>query len=446
VNPFSRLSLRARLIIALVGVALLAADLSTLFSTLGLNARVSAAAHARVRRSGVHFTDVAATVYHDNRGWTPGAVTSLRHLAEMDGLQLTLYGPDKQVLVRPGTGPTVEPGATATGLVRVGGRTVGSLAVAPVDGRFLSVEETQLRHELSHLHLVAGATSVAIAFVAALYLGITLARPLRRIRATAERVATGDLAARVELSGEPEVRSVGRALNRLTETLQREEELRKENLADLAHELRTPVMGVLSRIEAAQDGVMNDEKANLAAMHDETTRLVRLLDDLSALAEAERPGLLRQKSRLDLAEIAAAQIDAIAPQSAAKDLRIRTELQSVWMEGDRDRLQQVVANLLSNAVRYTSSGGRVVVRVFGQRQDAILEVSDTGSGIAEDDLPHIFTRFWRGEKSRSRATGGAGIGLAIVAELVRAHDGSIEVDSTVGAGSTFRVHFPRLAA
>ena len=166
------------------------------------------------------------------------------------------------------------------------------MTVSQANGRLLTAEEVQLGQQLNRMHLVAGVTSAAIAFAIGLYLALTLSRPLRRIRAGAEAMGAGDLDVRVKETGDDEIRAVASALNGLAETLQREEELRKESVADLAHELRTPVMGLLARVEAAQDGVFDDEAANLAAMHDEALRLTRLLDDLSALADAERPGLL----------------------------------------------------------------------------------------------------------------------------------------------------------
>ena len=164
------------------------------------------------------------------------------------------------------------------------------MVVSRDDGRLFTGEEIQLRQELLRMHLVAGVVSAVIAVLVALYLAVTLSRPLRRIRAGADAMSAGDLDARVPESGDDEIAAVADALNRLAETLQQEEGLRKESVADLAHELRTPVQGILARVEAAQDGVLDDEEANLSAMHDEALRLARLLDDLSALAEAERPG------------------------------------------------------------------------------------------------------------------------------------------------------------
>jgi two-component system, OmpR family, sensor histidine kinase BaeS len=282
----------------------------------------------------------------------------------------------------------------------------------------------------------------------ALYLAVTLSRPLRSIRAGAEAMSAGDLDARVPESGDDEIGAVAEALNRLAETLQQEESLRKESVADLAHELRTPVQGILARVEAAQDGVLDDDAANLAAMHDEALRLARLLDDLSALAEAERPGLLLQTEPVDLAALAGTQAAAFAAAFSDKGIELTSSLSPAVVDGEPKRLEQIVVNLLSNALRYTDAGGAVTVTVrteevaAAEDDAAVLEVTDTGIGIAAEDVPRVFTRFWRGEKSRSRDTGGAGIGLSIVRELVHAHGGEVTVESAPGEGSVFRVTLP----
>lgn len=427
----SRLSLRARLALALVSVAVLAVGLATFLSNRGLDPRVTASAAARLDRSAEHFAAVAAAVYLDEGAWTPQARRTLKHLALLDGLRFRLDGS--------------LPEPTASAPIVVSGERVGTVAVAPT-GSLLTPEEEHLRSSVNRLHLAAGAVSVVAALLLAFLLAQTLSRPLRRIRDAAHRIEEGDLKARVEPQGDPEMRAVGHALNRLAETLEHEEEIRKSSVADLAHELRTPVSALLSRIEAAQDGVLADTAANLEAMHTETLRLARLLDDLARLAEAERPGLLVEKHVLDLAEVGRREADAWSPLFATKEIGFSTVLEPVAVRGDADRLGQVVSNLLSNALRYTEAGGRVDVHVRRQVDRAVLEVMDTGVGIASEDLKHVFTRFWRGEKSRSRATGGAGIGLAIVHELVRAHDGRIGVESWPGQGSTFRVSLPALDA
>jgi two-component system sensor histidine kinase BaeS len=298
-----------------------------------------------------------------------------------------------------------------------------------------------LEPKLSEAHMIAGAAAVAIGFLVALLLAQKMSAPLRRIRATAEAMEQGDLKAKVELGGDAEVQAVGHALNRLATTLEHEEQLRRAGVADLAHELRTPVSGLFSRIEAAQDGVLEDDEANLEAMHAEAMRLKRLLDDLDKLAAAEQPGLLLHKQRLDLAAVAASEASQMAASFEEKGVELECDASRAEIAGDPDRLAQIVANLLSNALRYTEPGGRVCLCVDAEGGEAVLQVSDTGVGIEAGDLPQIFKRFWRADKSRSRTTGGAGIGLAIVRELVTAHDGRIDVESHPGQGSTFRVGF-----
>jgi len=426
--------LRARLALALVSVAVLAVGLATLLGNVGLQPRLNEAAQARLDRSARHTAGVAAVIYRNSGGWSVAARETLRHLARLDGLHIAVRLPDGRTF-------RVTPpphGATATAPVAVAGRRVGVVVVAAASGSLLTAEEKRLRHSLDRLHLAAGGAAVLAGLVIAFLLAEALSRPLRRIRRAAEKLERGDLEARVELSGDDEVRAVGRALNRLAETLEHEEELRRASVADLAHELRTPVNGLLSRIEAAQDGILPGPD-NLAAMHEETLRLTRLLDDLARLADAERPGLLLDKQPLDLAQVARAAGESFAPRFKEAGIEFDVDVSPVWVEGDADRLQQIAANLLSNALCYTEPGGKVSLRVARSGEEALLEVADTGIGIAPDELRHVFTRFWRSDRSRSRATGGTGVGLAIVRELVRAHDGRVDVDSVVDQGSRFRV-------
>jgi two-component system sensor histidine kinase BaeS len=432
-SAVDRLGLRTRLAIALVSIAVLTVGLAILLANRGLDPLVEDAARARIQRSAEHMAEVAGAVYQDEGGWSPTARETLLHLSELDGLRITVRSGGTSF------GTDVTDAETASRPLVVEGRTIGTIEVAQEEGAgLLTPEEAHLRHSLDRLHLVAGAASVVAALVLAFFLAETLSRPLRRIRLAAQQIGQGALETRVEPVGDPEVRSVAHALNRLAETLEHEEEIRKHTVADLAHELRTPVNGLLARIEAAQDGVLTGS-GNLDAMHEEAVRLTRLLDDLARLADAERPGLLLEKRALDLGEVASAVGASFGPRFADAGIEFVVHVKSVWVDGDGDRLEQVVSNLLANGLRYTKAGGSVNLRVECAGNDAILEVADTGVGIAPDDLRHIFTRFWRGDPSRSPATGGTGIGLAIVRELVRAHDGRIDVDSTIGLGTRFRV-------
>ena len=427
----SRLGLRARLAIALVAVAVLAIGVATIVGDIGLKPRLARSAHARLDRSAQHFADLAAVVYAEAGSW-PRARPTLRHLAALDDLHAQVQLADRVVVLTDPLG-----GVRSEAPLVIGSRRVGTVTISPASGGLYTLEERDLRKSLDRLHLISGAVAIAAGLLIAFLLAETLTRPLRRLRQTAERMEHGEVDVRVDSRGSAEMVALGRALNRLAETLEHEEEIRKANAADLAHELRTPVNALLSRIEAAQDGVLEGPE-NLEAMHSEALRLTRLLDDLARLADAERPGMLLDKRSVDLADVARAVAASFEPRFNERGVRLVVETEPAVVMGDRDRLEQIATNLVANALRYTEHG-EVRLAVRQEQEHAVLEVSDTGIGIAPEDLRHIFTRFWRGDRSRSRATGGAGIGLSIVRELVRAHDGRVDVDSTPGRGSHFRV-------
>jgi two-component system sensor histidine kinase BaeS len=446
-NLLGRLSLRVQLALALVAVALLGIGIATLLSNHQLPGLVNTAARDRLQRQAGHLAVVAAASFSERGRWTPAAATIVVHTAEIEitGVRAELLDAQGRRVAGPSGLDRPENRSNRVRVaVVVRGKRVGELIVVP--GRqILTPEEQHLSHSLDRLHIVAAGVSALAALLVALLVAETLTRPLRRIRVGAERMEEGKLGSRVDISGTNELAAVGHALNRLAATLEHEEEMRRESVADLAHELRTPVSGLLSRIEAAQDGVLEDTKANLEAMHAETLRLSVLLDDLTRLAEAQRPGMLIEKHPLDLATVGKEQAKAFASRFAEKRIEFETALAPARVLGDAGRLNQIASNLLENSLRYTPSGGRVTLCVREDESSAVLEVADTGIGIAPDDLRHIFTRFWRGEKSRSRETGGAGIGLAIVAELVHAHDGRIDVESKLDEGSVFRVTLPSAA-
>ncbi len=424
---------------ALVAVALFAVALAAFIGNFGLTVRLDDAARARLTESATLMANLAATNYTYSRGWTAGARAELGHLAALDSLRIELRLPNGH-LIEIGPKPT---GVITRAAIMVHGQKVATVLISTPNGNLLTTEEQRLRYSVDQLHLIAAGVASLAAIVVGIMLAQTLTRPLRHIRTAAERLEHGDLGTHIPVDTEPEMGAVGRALNRLAETLQHEEELRKESVADLSHELRTPVNGLLSRIEAAQDGVLPLGE-NLAAMHVEVLRLAHLLDDLARLAEAEQPGLFLDKQQLNLVSIVEQVSRSFVLRFADAGIDFFTSYASVWVFGDARRLEQVVINLLSNALCYTERGGQVVLTVARSTSEAIIEVTDTGVGIDPRDLDHIFTRFWRADRSRSRATGGTGIGLTIVHKLVQAHGGRIEVKSAPGQGSCFRVILPAI--
>ena len=425
-----RLGLRSRLGIALAAVAIAAVALATVLANAGLGGQLDQSAAGRLDEAATHLAEIASDLYDREGGWTAAARRELVHLGAIDGLRVEVR-------------PTALPGELSTVVpVQMGGREIGRLAVRAEDPVAFREPDRDLHHRLNRLHLAAGILAAVLALVAAFVVSAPLARPLRRLTDGARRMEQGALDARVQPAGGPELEQLAHALNRLASTLEREESLRREAAADLAHELRTPLSGILGRIEAAQDGVLPDERANLAAMHAEALRLRQLVEDIGRLADAQQLGEIEAIEPLDLAAVAAERAQAFAARAKEAGITLDTELAAAPVAGDRRRLEQVIDNLIANALRYTDRGGRVAVRTRVSEQQSVLEVADTGIGIAPEELPYVFERFWRSDKSRARRSGGTGIGLAIVQELVRAHHGHVEVTSRPGEGSTFFVRLP----
>jgi two-component system sensor histidine kinase BaeS len=277
--------------------------------------------------------------------------------------------------------------------------------------------------------LVAVLASVALAIV----LGRMLARPLAEIGGAARRIADGDYAARVPREGPEELASLADSFNQMAASLERQEQMRRDFIANAAHELRTPLTNLQGYLEALRDGVIVADRATYESLHEEADRLVRLSRSLDALAEGDAGTSPPELVELDLAVAIGSALELATPSIERAGLRLEVEVPSTLpARGDPDRLAQVLANLLSNAVRYTSAGGVVTVRAERRPGDVLVSVLNTGGGIPAEDLDRVFERFYRVEKSRDRERGGAGIGLAIVKQLVEQSGGRVGAESRDG--------------
>jgi len=293
------------------------------------------------------------------------------------------------------------------------------------------------------LRAIAGAAGLAA--LLALLVGIALARrltrPVERIIAVTQAMERGERTARVgEMAAPAELRDLATAFDRMADTLDRQEQLRRDLVADVAHELRTPVAVLQAGHEALLDGVAEPTPEQLASLRDEVLRLARMVSDLQTLAAADAAALHLALARCDLAEIAAGAADSLVGRYEAAGITLERRLAPAEILGDARWLHQVVTNLLTNALKFTPAGGTVMISAGPEGSEAVLTVADTGAGIPEDELPHIFERFWRGR--RAAQTSGSGIGLAIAAELVLAHGGRLTASSQLGHGSVMKVSLP----
>ena len=371
----SRVGLVGRLALTMGTIAIAAVAVSMLLVYHALDGRLNRLAQAHVQSSAVRVAALAADSY-GGAGWSPGALRALVERTSVAGFDITLTDPAGRTL-------TASPGAAsphrweARAPILVQGRAVGQLELHPVRTDIFGVENRALHRQLNGLLEVCAALALGLALLAAAIVATTLVRPLHRLTETAERMSRGDLTARARVRGGSELEQLAAAFNQLASTLAREDELRRAAAADIAHELRTPVAGIVSRIEAAQDGVMDDAAANLEAMHAEALRLAHLIDDVGKLAEAERADLLIAREPLDVADVGKKRAAAYEGFFAAKGIAFAAHLQPAPVRGDARRLEQVVDNLLSNALRYTDPGGSVATRAAAWSRSATRASAST---------------------------------------------------------------------
>jgi signal transduction histidine kinase len=334
--------------------------------------------------------------------------------------------------------------------VLFGGQTVGSVAIETYGPFFYSETETRFLSSINRLLLIAGVFFTLLSITVSIPLSRTIARPIRKAGEAARQIAglhAGGFAGRGGRNGTVRIRDryktkeladLSRSINDLASELEEGDRRQKQLTSDIAHELRTPLTCLQGTIEAMIDGVWTPDGEHLESCHEEVIRLTRLVQDLSTLTGFDRNTLVLNKTDFDLAKLLQSAAGQFKAAAGEKGIKIKLNLRESPINADYDRLKQVFINLLSNAVKYTDKGSITVSIEKGDRNWDVA-VSDTGIGIPQSDLPYIFDRFYRSDKSRNRGTGGAGIGLAIAAAIVAAHHGTISAESPSAGGSLFRV-------
>lgn len=323
---------------------------------------------------------------------------------------------------------------------------VGSVDVGYYGPYFYTDIDIQFLNTINSLLLWAAVAAAGASIILGIVLARQLTRPIAKVIATTQNIAKGDYEDRIhEESSTKEICELTSSVNSLAETLGNQEKLRKRLTADVAHELRTPIATLQSHLEAMIDGTWEADPERLGSCHEEVVRISKLVGDLEKLTRYEGENLALNYGNFDLAALLQRIMTNFQSEYKNKDVALTLDAPNTPMEADEDKICQVFINILSNALKYTPAGGKVDIRLYSSERFAEVRVSDTGMGIGSEDLPYIFERFYRTDKSRTRASGGSGIGLAIVRAIVEAHHGDIRVDSQPGKGSTFIVIFPRHA-
>lgn len=407
----------------------------------------------------VHEDDAAAAAaaagraYERAGGWEHADLTSAAAVAARGQATLTVRGARDDVV-------TAHAHEAAEIMARMHGVAVAEvtrgepvIAAVLVDGRqvgtvelrfptsHLPTPERQIRDALSRNALLGAALAIVSAMAVAVFVARRVSRPINALTAAAADLESGRRDVRVDLSDAPgELGALAATFDRMAAAVAREDQLRRRLVADVAHEVRTPLTILRATTEALVDRVAEPDERTLASLHEEVLRLTQLVGDLETLAAADAAGLHLDRHDVDLAAIAAAVVELAAPAAEAAGLELVAHLSQAPADADEARLRQVLTTLAANAIAYTPAGGTISVRTGTAEGQAFLEVADTGTGITADDIPHVFERFYRG--SAARGTTGSGIGLAVAHELVAAHGGTIEATNGPEGGAVFTVRLP----
>ncbi len=432
-------TLAPRLALAFLGVALAAIALLAGLAAVFIEADVSSqASRQRAELAGAIAVGVR-TAWDQTDSWTTADMTPVIELARQAGANLQVHdtaghtvasSPDFVVVGLPQDSMPMAVGQQRLGIVLIWYSNSGLVSDAALRAAVLG----------------AIASAAGLAAVLALLTGFGMARritgPVARLIAVTRSMTEGNRAARVgDIRAPGELRELAAAFDKMADTLDREDQIRRDLVAAVTHELRTPVAVLQAGHEALLNGVTEPTPAELSSLRDEVLRLAWMIDELQTLAAADAATLHLERRRCDLAGIADAAAGSLAREFEAADIELDRRLSGVPVLADPHWLHQLITNLLTNALKFTPAGGTVTVSTRQAGADAVLEVEDTGIGIPAEELPRVFDRFWRG-RGAARVSG-SGVGLAIADELARAHGGRLTAVSAEGRGTTMTLTLPR---
>ena len=342
-----------------------------------------------------------------------------------------------------GEGPS-SASQVAIAAVTYGGEEVGSVRLWVYGSDALMRRlDVEFRDNTYEALLMAATAAVVVATLIGFWFSRTLVRPVRKISAAAREISEGNLSARTGMHGGNELSRLGEQFDVMAESIEKDRQMEMRLTSDVAHELRTPLMAIQATVEAMIDGVYETDSEHLAMVDAEVRRLSRLVDALLKLSRLERRSQPMNEEVADLGEIVNAVVASHEVLVQDSGLQIESHVKgTVKAVCDKDLIKQAVANLISNAVRYTPEGGRIDTFVHEQDGWAMIDVSDTGIGLTPEEEKMVFSRFWRADSDRGRKSGGLGIGLSVVKEIISQHKGQIKVKGEKGVGSTFTIMLP----
>ncbi len=440
-------SLRLRLLLMMIIVIVIAVGTVALFAS-----RTTTTEFQRYTEHGGmlrhrRFEAMLVMYYDQNQGWD-GVQSLVEQMGQISGERIVLTDEKQRVVADSGQKLVGQVAgrnwASPVAPIVYRGVPVGTLYADPL-GQGIDPQRKSFLESVNRALLIAALIAGLAAVLFTLALSRRIVGPIEALTAAARKMEKGDLTQRVEVQSGDEVGELAQAFNSMADGLARLEQLRRNMVTDVAHELRTPLSNIRGYLEALQDGVVTLSPELIDSVHEEVMLLNRLVDDLQELALADAGQLKLVRRPVALTELVGQVVSLLQSQATPKGITIKTDLPPdlPTVDADPSRVGQIIRNLLTNALTYTPPGGEITVLARDAGSEIEVSVRDTGVGIAPEHLPYVFERFYRADRSRTRTTGGAGLGLAIVKQLVEAHGGHVWVESTVGKGSTFTFTLPK---
>jgi two-component system, OmpR family, sensor histidine kinase BaeS len=434
-------ALGLRLALAFLAVALAAVALLAGLTAAFAAADVSGLAARQRQELTTAIAVAAAAAYEREDSWSSADLSPVLDLAAHTGAEIQIHDRAGRVVShsRGFAAQASAPQFSATATVR--GRTVGRVLVR-FTGSGLGGADRGLQIALLRAISFAAGVAALGALLTGLAVARRITRPVERIIGVTRSMGRGERTARVgQVTAPAELRELATAFDQMADALARQEQLRRDLVADVAHELRTPVAVLQAGHEAMLDGIAEPTPEQLASLRDEVLRLANMVNDLQTLAAADAAALHLSQHHCDLADLADDAVASLIGRFEAAGITLERRFAEADVLADPRWLHQLIMNLLTNALKFTPEGGQVTVEAAPAGPDAVLTVTDTGIGIPADELPHVFDRFWRGRQAAQIS--GSGIGLAVASELAQAHGGRLTASSEPGHGTVMTLTLPR---
>ncbi len=455
-------SIRKKLSIILLVCSVLATVLTAIFVNFTINNKFDQYMVDIQNKRNERIVQYFQEVYKRDKQWTKESGKEMEHEAFMSNYCLTLLDANKKLVW------TMDPNDireknhlimindkekgvynTINLPIRYNGKIVGYVGIGQYSSVLLSSEDINFKLSINKGIAASIIFTLIIVIFTSLYFSKQFSVPIREVSDISVNLSHGDYNTRSNAKTDIlELENLKDSINTLGEKLKQQDLLRRRLVSDISHEIRTPLNILQNNLEAMIDGIFPVNTEQLTALNDEVIRFGKLLNNLNVLKESEAEGILLNKEKISIDELIASVCDDFTIVSKEKNIELTYNLkhnEDYIILGDRDKLKQVFINILSNAVKFTNENGNIWVNLAKNKNEIIVSIRDTGIGISKEDLPFIFERLYRGDKSRNKIDG-SGIGLTIVKNILTFHSASINVESEVNKGSTFTIHFKSLSS